>query len=125
MTSALSSNLIIVVAREIASSNTWQWRHWSAYCTERDAWMSTLRARLIPRQPPVGKVRLRITSRRGRLIDLANLVAGAKPIPDCLKRLGYIRDDAPKWFECDYQQCNAPKGLRGTAIEWLTQAEGE
>ena len=64
-----------------------------------------------PQQAVTSKVRLRIVSYRNRLVDFANLVGGAKPIPDCLQRLGYIVDDSPKWFECDYQQiqCPAPK----------------
>jgi hypothetical protein len=39
-----------------------------------------------------------------REFDWANLVGGAKPIPDALKRLGVIFDDSPAHFKCSYDQ---------------------
>ena len=117
------SPLTIVVAREVKSCNDWMYAHFRKYMQERDAWMITLRVRLRPRTPPTGKVRIRITSRRGKLLDFGNFVAGCKPIPDCLSRMGYLRDDKPRFFECEYVQVNAPKGLRGTTIEIWPEGE--
>lgn len=113
--------LIIGVPLEVQSMNAWMYQHWRAYMKVRDEWMVYLRVRLAPRaRPPAVKTFLRITSRRGRLIDYANFIGGAKPIPDCLTRLNYIHNDSPAWFECDYHQLLAPKPMRGTTIEFLT-----
>ncbi len=87
------------------------------YSKERDAWFILLRAQLMPKNPPAKLVRIRIISYRAQLCDYANLVGGAKPIPDMLKRLGYIKDDAPKFFECDYQQRKVPISEERTVIE--------
>ena len=78
-----------------------------------------LRQQLPPREAPEGKVRLRIRSFRNRLVDFANLVGGAKPIPDCLVRLGYLRDDSPEWLECAYEQHRVPRKEERTEIEFL------
>lgn len=110
---------LVVVLRRIPSQNSSQYRHWSHYTRERDAWFLALRRALPPNTPPLGKVRLRITSYRSRLVDFANLVGGAKPIPDCLVRLGYIRDDGPEWFDCEYRQFKVPRAEERTEIEFL------
>jgi len=94
------------------------YRHWKAYTTERDMWFVLLRVQLPPRQPVEVPVRMAIRSYRARLIDYANLVGGAKPIPDCLIRLGYLKDDSPKWFSCTYEQFQAPAAEQRTEIEF-------
>ncbi len=95
----------IVIQRRIPSQNQSTYSHWIHYKTERDLWFSLLRTQLVPRTSPIpGKVHIRIVSFRTRMLDYANLVGGAKPIPDCLKRLNWITDDSDKWFQCDYQQ---------------------
>lgn len=109
----------VTVARRIPSQNATQYRHWSHYRAERDAWFMALRQVLPPRASPPGLVRLAITSYRSRLIDFANLVGGAKPIPDCLARLGWLRDDAPEWFECEYRQVKVPRAEERTEIAFL------
>lgn len=97
-----------------------------AYKKERDAWFALLCSRLIPRGSiPEAKVSIRITSYRNRLLDYGNLVGGAKIIPDCLKRLNYIKDDAPKWFDCDYQQRQVAIADERTVIEWLDVVEAK
>jgi hypothetical protein len=57
-----------------------------------------------------------IIALRGRTLDYGNLVGGAKPIPDSLKRLGYIVDDSPQWFQCEYVQRPAPADAERTVI---------
>ena len=115
--------LTIVVPREIRSVNDWMYKHWRAYTGERDAWMLFLRVQLRPRtHPPTRPVRATILSLRNRIIDYGNFVGGAKPIPDCLKRLGYIVDDSPRWWTCEYVQQRAPKALRCTRISLLEVA---
>ena len=58
-------------------------------------WFVLLRAQLPPQAREKMKVHLCIRSYRTRLIDFGNLVGGAKIIPDCLQKLGYIFDDSP------------------------------
>src|SRR3954471_20415593 len=92
----------IIINRRVPSQNAAQYRHWSVYTQERDAWFILLRAQLPPRQPVNEPMRIVLHSYRTRLVDYANLVGGAKPIPDSLIRLGYLKDDSPHWFSCDY-----------------------
>ncbi len=47
---------------------------------------------------------VRVYSAPKREFDWGNLVGGAKPIPDALKRLGVICDDSPAHFKCSYEQ---------------------
>jgi hypothetical protein len=115
---------LIVIKRRVPSQNASQYAHWSTYTRERDAWFILLRAQLPPRAAPEYPVRLMLRSFRTRLVDYANLVGGAKPIPDALKRLGYIKDDSPRWFFCEYFQAVVPKTEERTEIEfvgWATE----
>ena len=111
---------VVVIHRRVPSQNRNQYRHWSHYAKERDAWFVLLRAQLSPRQAVSEVVRIAIRSYRLRLVDFGNLVGGAKIIPDCLQRLGYIVDDSPKWFHCDYQQFQVPRAEERTEIEFLS-----
>ena len=45
-----------------------------------------------------------ITSYRKALLDRDNLMGGAKPIPDALKKQKLIRDDSEEWVEIEYKQ---------------------
>lgn len=111
---------VIVIRRRIPSQNASLYRHWRAYTRERDAWFVLLRAALPPRRaPPAHPVRLLIRSLRARLVDYANLVGGAKPIPDCLIRLGYLRDDGPRWFHAEYAQAQVPRADERTELTFL------
>ncbi len=109
----------IVVPRRVPSQNRSQYSHWNAYRKERDAWFVLLRRHLPPRAPVSVPVRLLIQSFRTRLIDYANLVGGAKPIPDGLVRLGYLKDDSPEWFTCSYEQHKVTKEEERTEIHFL------
>lgn len=103
----------LTLPRKLPSQNDWTNKRGMgaslAYKKERDVWMVLLRSVLTPQVPPMGRVTASITSYRTHELDYGNLVGGAKPIPDCLKRLGYIRDDCPKYFTCTYaqQKCRA------------------
>lgn len=44
-------------------------------------------------------------------MDLANVVGGAKPLIDALVNAGIIYDDAPKYFECSYNQERGTENL--------------
>lgn len=110
---------IIIIKRRVPSQNQSQYKHWRNYTRERDAWFVLLRSQLTPRDAVAEPVRLAIRSFRNRLVDYANLVGGAKPIPDCLIRLGYLKDDAPQWFRCTYEQFQVPRTEERTEIEFL------
>ncbi len=114
---------LIIIKRRVPSQNRSQYRHWSAYARERDAWFLLIRSQLPPLAQPVAEpVRIALRSYRTRLVDFANLVGGAKPIPDALQRLGWIKDDSPRWFFCDYHQFQVPKADERTEIEFLPWA---
>ncbi len=112
----------VIIPRPVPSLNKTQYAHWRAYTKERDTWMALLRAQLMPRQrAPDFPVQMVLTSWRGVLLDFGNYVGGAKPIPDCLTRLGYLKDDKPAWFHCEYRQFVAPKPFRHTHIVFTTE----
>jgi hypothetical protein len=103
---------------ETPSVNAWHGAHWRRYRLHFDRWFVQLRARLTPRAaPPDCLIRGRIITYRGRLLDYANLVGGCKPIPDVLKRLGYLKDDSPKWWDAVYAEHLAPPEERHTLIQ--------
>jgi hypothetical protein len=89
-----------LVAGKIESQNSTQYAHWRA-CHK---WRRLLSIMGYERNPNVGKRWVRITSYRSRLLDHGNLVGGCKPIPDALKRLGWIEDDTPELVEIEYLQ---------------------
>lgn len=116
----MAEGQIITIARRVPSQNQSQYRHWSKYAKERDTWFLLLRAQLPPRQPVTTPVSIVLRSYRNRLVDYANLVGGAKPIPDTLIKLGYLKDDSPQWFHCDYHQIQVPRADERTELEFLT-----
>jgi hypothetical protein len=116
---------LIILKRRVPSQNATQYRHWSYYHAEKEAWFVLLRAQLVPRIAEREPVRIILRSLRTRLVDYANLVGGAKPIPDALKRLGYIHDDSPRWFHCDYYQSQVPKDQERTELQFVPWGMGE
>ncbi len=115
----------VVIRRRVPSQNQSQYRHWSLYLQEKEHWFLLIRSQLPPRHPIQEPVRMRLVSYRNRLVDFANLVGGAKPIPDALVRLGHLKDDSPKWFHCDYSQLQVPKAEERTELEFLPWASLE
>ncbi len=109
----------IIIKRRVPSQNQMHYGHWSVYTKERDLWFVLLRQQLRPCSPVNKPVRIALRSYRTRLLDYANLVGGAKPIPDCLIRLGYLKDDSPDWFRCVYEQFKVSKAEERTEIEFL------
>ena len=115
----MADGRVITILRRVPSQNASHYKHWKHYAKERDAWFVLLRAQLPPRTQVETRVQLAIRSYRVRLLDYANLVGGAKPIPDSLIRLGYLKDDSPQWFECRYEQYQVAKADERTEIEFL------
>ena len=110
---------LVVIKRKLPSQNEALYRHWRKYTTERDVWFVLLRAQLPPCKQVEIPMRMAIRAYRTRLMDYANVVGGAKPIPDCLIRLGYLKDDSPKWFTCTYEQFQVKTAEERTEIEFL------
>lgn len=115
----------IIIRRKLPSQNLWNNKQGSMriYAAERNKWRTLLQRELGPPRdcPPQKKVHMRIVSYRKRLCDWANLVGGAKPIPDCMIRLGYLRDDSPKWMVCEYEQIRSSD--ERTEIMWHEEGE--
>lgn len=111
----------ITISRKLPSANLWTNQRGMlgqfTYRKERDTWYAMIRAILSPTTPPTAHVKAKIVSYRTRMLDYGNLVGGAKPLPDVLKSLGYIKDDAPKWFTCVYEQHMCPASCVRTVIE--------
>lgn len=112
------------IKRLMPSQNATMWKHWRAYSTERDIWYILIRGALTPKHPPeMRPMRLVITSYRVRTLDAGNLWGGSKPIPDGLKRLGYLKDDTPAWCSLHVEQFKVPQKEQRTEI-CLTPHDG-
>lgn len=122
------------IPMDILSGNkfTNQWSKGSKYFYKnyRDKWFKILGYYFSQKERPTekmyGKI-IRIIPKRKRFFDHANFVHGCKPIPDYLKKAGYIYDDSPKWWDCRYSQisikdsdqwilCGRTKNDSGTII---------
>ena len=88
-----------------------------AYKTYRERWYRVLGLYLPPCKTarPDVKVKVKIVSVRARYLDRVNMAQGAKPILDHLKKMGYIRDDSPRWLDDSYDQV-IDKGNQRTII---------
>ena len=60
-----------------------------------------------------------VISERYRTIDHWNLYGGGKPIPDTLTKLGWIKDDAPKWATIYLAQQKVRKKLGEEEGTWI------
>jgi hypothetical protein len=52
-----------------------------------------------PEKPPGQKMKLRIWSFRGRLLDTDRLYSGATLLVDAIKKMNLIKDDSPRWVD--------------------------
>jgi hypothetical protein len=107
----------VEIPRRVPSQNESVWAHWRVYSGEKKKWFALMSAALPKREPPERKVMIWITSYRNRELDHMNLVGGCKPIPDCLKQLGYIKDDSPKWFDYVVSQEKCARDEERTVVE--------
>lgn len=111
----------ITIRRRIPSANAFNNKRGVpasfAYRKERDVWMYLLRAALRQRAPmPKAHVRIEVHSYRNRVMDDANFRGGCKGIVDNLIGLGYLHDDAPKYFFADYTQHQVPRIAEKTVL---------
>lgn len=96
---------IIEVHQQIVSRNVLDKWHWNKRRKHSRAWESDIwKAFRLSTPKAKGKVKLKITSYRTRLLDHDNLVGGCKGILDAMKRLGIIIDDTPDLIEVEYEQ---------------------
>jgi hypothetical protein len=82
------------------------YRNPHAYRKLRDEWQSTIRF-LLPagsREVVLGKMNVAIHVEHGRLYDEDNLHSGLKPVIDCLRLLGLIFQDSPKYLDLRVSQ---------------------
>jgi len=85
---------------------------WDRY---KRAWMKALQ--ILPRKKAIeGRVNVKITSKRIRLLDVENLYGGSKPIRDALQTIGWLWNDSPKWGTLEVVQERVKKGEEGTII---------
>lgn len=92
------------LTRKVESSNKFQWRHWRFYANYNKAWLRELTQALKANVTAERFHRVHIVSYRKMMLDDANFRGGCKPIPDSLKKLGYIVDDNDKELLVTYQQ---------------------
>lgn len=121
--------IVLHATRPICSQNDYKANsHWF-YVKEAKGWLDHLHALVL--QAGIGGLVLpwsrwhilRVYQKPKRAFDFANLVGGAKPVPDALKRLGVIEDDSPKHFECTYDQTDAPFEMGVKTIITLLEAK--
>lgn len=103
-------------------------KHWSGGMKEKKDWLG--RFLLIKAASPEFdfepkvKRRIKITvywpakNKRCRLPDDDNLIAGFKWGRDAMKRLGFIKDDSPKWSEWHWSIKRADEGLPCSPGKW-------
>lgn len=115
----MERSIQVIIPIKILSQNATQYSHWKKYYEYKRMWEVALRAKLgSARRPPPDFARCTIESLRSRTMDHANLVGGAKPIPDILQKLGYIADDSPEHFHCEYIQTKCKRSEERTII-WI------
>lgn len=92
----------------VKSGNQFQWSHWTRYAGYKKAWFAAVAQAGVAIQGIISKKSLwrivRHYTGKQKEFDHANLVNGCKPIPDALKHIGAIYDDAPRYFTCEYAQ---------------------
>lgn len=106
--------------RRLRSTNEFSERDWRGRYRERKDWEWELRALLGRPRLVAGPVLVRVTRYLGpreRRFDPGNLEGGSvKQILDALVRLGWLRDDSPRWLELVIAQDGTRRLKPGTAI---------
>ena len=70
-------------------------------------------------------VRVSIISRRGRQMDITNIVGGAKPLLDGIFVRGLTPDDGPKWVELgSVRQENGARYRGNEEVEFIVEGVG-
>lgn len=114
-------NLIkkIKIHCEVKSGNFFTGKHWSVYRKYFNNWQLCMLAFGKSHIPNTDKkCKIVITGFRKRRLDFDNFVKGCKPIPDILKKWGWLVDDRDEWLDREYkQEKNNVNDLNCTYIE--------
>ncbi len=95
------------IPRKSSSQNAFHEKHWSVYHKKhrKPWWLELLAAFGYGAHNDLKRhAKVIVYHKKRPWYDDANLRGGAKPIPDALKSLGWIKDDDDEWFYCDYEQ---------------------
>jgi len=115
----------IVLPIVTPSQNVYQRWHWAKRGQFRDnaqllVRFAVAKCRLDQAPVPVRAV-VRVIRCGPRLLDIGNLVGGAKPLMDALVRERVIQDDSPRWVEEIYLQEIVSRGREHMKI-WVYPA---
>lgn len=109
---------IVEINEMVVSRNKLDSMHWSKRSKYSKLWEARIIVAFRFRCPQAtGKVKIKITSCRPRILDQDNFIGGCKGIIDAMKRLGMIVDDTPKLIDVEYEQVFAPAKEAKTILE--------
>lgn len=97
----------VFVPKLVLSLNKFKGRHWSYYSRVKKGWLAalTLIMRAGEHRRAFQNVRIIAYYESTRnFLDDDNFRGGCKPVVDCLKNLGWIKDDSLKWVRVEYEQ---------------------
>ena len=83
--------------------------HWAAYARLRDQYTMIMRSHVYQRLDGLEFRHVTIDRYGSRALDHDNLVGGAKPLLDALKKAGLIADDSPRCIKVTYRQHKAAR----------------
>ena len=117
----------VFIAYKIKSQNFSQGHHWAGrYRKYKQDWLLLITSIFGQghhhEKPRTIRLTVRHDSKRKLIKDYGNLVGGAKPVPDCLTKLGWLKDDSMQWFWCDYRQEVCTGKEEGTRIDLFKQS---
>lgn len=97
----------VFVPKLVKSMNKFKGRHWSYYARIKKGWLSALALMLGRGDHRNAFQHVKITAywdSTRNFLDDDNFRGGCKPVVDCLKNLGWIKDDSLKWVRVEYVQ---------------------
>jgi len=111
---------VIEISVATLSRNQLDSMHWSNRSKYSKNWQSLIYAAFKFKCPKAsGKVFLKITGYRPRLLDHDNFIGGCKGVLDAMKRLGIILDDSPDFIEVQYEQRKVKNAETKTVFEFF------
>lgn len=105
----------VFVPKIVIGLNEHKGQHWSYYHRIKKGWLNTLRLMLRTGEHNNEFRYVEIIAyhdSRRNFLDDDNFRGGCKPVVDCLKNLGWIKDDSLNWVKVEYDQ--KTKGEDGT-----------
>jgi hypothetical protein len=105
----------VFVPKLVKSLNRFKGRHWSYYNRIKRSWLSALTLILGRGEHHNVFQNVKITAYHEstrNFLDDDNFRGGCKPVIDCLKDLGWVKDDSLKWVKVKYEQ--KTRGEEGT-----------